>query len=95
MFNALEIQMTQLNYTEHLVAVQQTADLIMVEARASAPCDLRHIRNWLIDQCAFGYTYMSDAIDQLVEDRMIDVDADGTLDLHHNEIVNGRGRVYA
>lgn len=86
--------MTQ-GYTQHIAAVQQTADLIMYEVRASCPCSINHVRYFLIEQCAFGYAYMGDAIDQLVEQRKIDVDADGTVDLHHNEILKKRGKLYA
>ncbi len=64
-----------------IVAVQQTADLIMSEVRASCPCGSNHIRNWLIEQCTFGYAYMGDAVDMLVEAGALDVDEDGIFDL--------------
>lgn len=63
------------------VSIQQTADLIMYEVRASCPCSERHVRNWLIEQCAFDDTHMDDAVDMLVESGKLEVDEDGTFDL--------------
>ncbi len=64
-----------------IVAVQQTADLIMSEVRASCPCGSNHIRNWLLEQCTFEADFMDDAVDVLVEAGAVDVDENGIFDL--------------
>ena len=63
-----------------MVATQQTADLIMVEVAASAPCTVNMLRHWLVDQCTFEDEYLFAALEKLeaegkieIEDKIVDV----------------------
>jgi hypothetical protein len=65
-----------MNTAEKNLAILQTAELMMLEIQASSPCSVRHVRNYLIDQCSFGYAYMGEALDYLIMREEITVEGE-------------------
>jgi hypothetical protein len=70
-----------MNTAEKNLAIQQTAEMAWIEIRAQNPCSVGHIRGWLVDQCAFSYAYMWEALAYLEMKNDITIDEEGIIEM--------------